>query len=87
MGEVTDTVKNHMREDAAREGSAFRRSGPWFLAAIGALVVGVAVYKLAGDIPGAVFFIAALVLLPLAVHKHGQAGGDTSGMTVGMSQD
>ena len=87
MSSASNVFKERMREDASREGSAFKHSGPWFIAAIAALALGIVLWKLGVGVPAAILTVASLFLLPFAVHKHGKAGGDTSGFNAGMSSD
>lgn len=80
MSEHTKYGLEGIKQHTGREKTALKTSGPWFLAS--GLVFLVTLLAAAISAPVVIcgaLLVVGLVLLALAGHKHGKAGGHDSG--------
>jgi Flp pilus assembly protein TadB len=88
MGEITDAMKNEMRDYGRQEANAFKQSWRYFVAVPIALVVVALLTKAGLPEPLLIpFALVAILALPYAIYRYGQAGGETSGMNMGATSD
>ena len=67
----------HVRKAVDSEVNAFSSSGPWFVACIACLVIGLVLGAIGLVNVAAAPFIASVVLLFVAATKHRSAGGSS----------